>query len=157
MAVPEPHSHHPPLQGSEHSGPWLSNEQAARILLYTHFSYPIVLLAVFLVAFVLHSILTAPRDTAVAGSQIKRGPGGKPLPQNTASSDQDHKNKQTLDFSVGQKLCYNWLSVALIVTFLADAIAIVAHALKEKPWWCGQSVAVGSDPFSTQVAFPNFN
>jgi hypothetical protein len=142
MAVSESPNYQRAHGTTRKSNPWLSNETASQILLYTHFSYPVILLAVFLFAFTLHSILTVPRESVIAASQTKTGPGGKPLPKNTSSSDQDRKRKQILDFSVGQKLCFNWLSVALIITFIGDAVNIIAHALKEKPWWCGQPVAV---------------
>ena len=56
-----------------------------------HFYYAWVLFAVFLVAFVVNTILTA-EPSAEARGPIRLGPGGKPLPPTSA-----RKNKEALE------------------------------------------------------------
>ncbi len=129
---------------SNGSRPWVSNSTAHKVLVYTHFSYPIILLAIFLIAFTAHSIFTASKESTVAATSDRTGPGGKPLPRNTAPSAQEKLRKQALDFSPKRKLIFHWLSLGVVVTFVANAVNVVVHALykRKQNWWCGESVAV---------------
>ncbi len=128
------------------SRPWVSKSAAQEVLLYTHFSYPIILLAVFLIAFTAHSVLTASKDATVAACPDQTGPGGKPLPRNTAPSAKEQLQKQALDFSPRRKLVFHWLSLGIVVTFVGNAANVIFHALykREDNWWCGESVAVSN-------------
>ncbi|KAL8651054.1 MAG: hypothetical protein Q9226_004875 [Calogaya cf. arnoldii] len=121
--------------------PAVSNKTAQSILIYVHFASPIILVVFFLVAFTAHSIATASVDTTVKDPQDQTGPGGKPLPSNSRKTSQE---SNSLDFSPARKLLFNWLSVASITTFLANAAVVIAHALvdREEHWWCGESVAI---------------
>ena len=129
---------------------WVSNSAARQVLLYTHFSYPIILLAVFLIAFTAHSVLTASKEDTVSASPSQTGPGGKPLPTNTAPSAKEKLQRQALDTSPRRKLLFHWLSLGVVVTFVANAVNVVFHALYKRKdnWWCGESVAVSNHPFS---------
>ena len=123
--------------------PGLSNGPAQDILVYTHCSSPLILLAFFLIAFTAHSIATASNDVVVKPSTDQVGPGGKPLPQNKHG-----KPRQiALDFSHARKLVFNWLSVGTILSFLGNAVVVILHAVlqRKENWWCGESVAVGGD------------
>ena len=124
--------------------PWVSNPVAQDVLVYVHYSYPIILLVFFLAATTTHAVLTASKDEVVQAEPDQTGPGGKPLPR-TTSPGAKKKTQQTIDFSPTRKLFFSWISVAAILTFLGDAILIMVHALmdKEDNWWCGQSVVVG--------------
>src|SRR5580700_4466203 len=53
---------------------------AQRILRYTHFLYPIVLLAIFGVAFAIHGVISAGNGPTLPPPPNVTGPGGKPLP-----------------------------------------------------------------------------
>ncbi|KAI9821044.1 MAG: hypothetical protein M1827_003777 [Pycnora praestabilis] len=121
-----------------------SHQTASDILIYTRFSYPIILLAFFLIAFTWHSIATATNDTTISASGTQTGPGGKPLPKNTSPSTKGQLKKESVDFSPARKLLFNWLSVALIVTFVGNAVNVIYHTLNKRKegWWCGQSVAI---------------
>ena len=123
--------------------PWVSDNAAQDILVYTHFASPLILLAFFLIAFTAHSIATASHDAVVKPSADRMGPGGKPLPQNTRG----HPRPNALDFSRVRKLVFNWLSVGTILSFLGNAVVVILHAViqREENWWCGESVAVGGD------------
>lgn len=120
--------------------PAASNQDAQHILVYVHFGSPVLLLIFFLAAFTTHSVVTASTDTATKNPQDQTGPGGKPLP----SSKKNPKQNDVLDFSPTRKILFNWLSVGTIVTFLANAVVVILHALinREDNWWCGESVAV---------------
>ncbi|KAL8686944.1 MAG: hypothetical protein Q9218_006748 [Villophora microphyllina] len=121
--------------------PWTSNSTVHAILLYAHFSSPIILIVFFLAAFTAHSIATASIDPGAKNSKDQTGPGGKLLPP---SSPRRSKEQVTLDFSHARKLLFNWLSVGTIATFVANAVAVILHALVDRKnnWWCGESVAI---------------
>ena len=124
--------------------PWVSNRAAQDILVYVHYSYPIILLLFFLAATTTHAVLTASKDEVVQAAPDQTGPGGKPLPRNT-SPGAKKRTQQTIDFSPARKLFFCWISVAAILTFLGDAVIVMLHALMDKKdnWWCGQPVVVG--------------
>ncbi len=133
-----------PIMASS-SRPWVSNSIAHAILTYVHYASPILLLIFFLVAFTAHSIVTAPKDEIIQADPNQTGPGGKPLPRNTSPSAKREKEKQKdQDFSPGRKLLFDWLSVAVLLTFLGNAVIVIVHALlgRKHEWWCGQSVIV---------------
>ena len=127
----------------------VSISAAREVLVYSHFSYPIILLAVFLVAFTAHSVLTASKDATVSASPNQTGPGGKPLPRNTAPSTKEKLQRQALDTSPRRKLLFHWLSLGVVVTFVGNAVNVVFHALykRKEKWWCGESVAVSRQQF----------
>ena len=127
------------------SDPLVFNRTAQEILLYIHYASPIVLVASFLVAFTVHSIATAQGDP-ISASTDKTGPGGKPLPQSKSSKAEAQHKIRVLDFSPRRKLLFDGLSFAVILTFAANAIVVISHALLDRKdnWWCGQHVAVCS-------------
>lgn len=114
------------------------------ILHYTHFSYPLVLLVVFLVAFVAHSIISSPNQTSVSSRSNLTGPGGKPLPPTSRPPSNSPPKPTNEGFGKIRSLLFCWLSVGLIATFIGNTVNIVVHAISERNvgWWCGQSTAV---------------
>lgn len=124
--------------------PLASRRAATDILVYIHYTSPIILLAFFLVAFTVHSISTASTDDIVHASPEQTGPGGKPLPKSTSPSARARREKQILDFSPTRKLLFAWLSVGAILTLVGNAVVVILHAVldRQNHWWCGESVAV---------------
>ncbi|KAL8740562.1 MAG: hypothetical protein Q9190_006755 [Brigantiaea leucoxantha] len=124
--------------------PWVSSETAQSILVYLHFGSPFVLLVFFLVAFTVHSIVTAPGDEVVTASTEVTGPGGKPLPRNASRATKERSDQKRLDFSPARKLIFTWLSVGAILTYIGNAIVVILHALikRKDQWWCGEAAAV---------------
>ncbi|KAF7909632.1 uncharacterized protein EAF01_003350 [Botrytis porri] len=114
----------------------------ATVLNLTHFNYPWVLLVVFLISFITHSILTA--ESSDETGPMLTGPGGKPLPRSARRTKQDKDKLKLQDFTPVQKLLFLWLSAGILVTFLGNAINIVVHALdkRENGWWCGEATAI---------------
>jgi hypothetical protein len=106
------------------------------------FAYPIALLVFFIGAFAAQSVLAAPPkdDDEQAPPRVQYGPGGKPLPVRS----QSFKRVVQRDFSRPRKLVFEWLSVALCLTWLGNAAVVIVHALydRESGWWCGQAPTV---------------
>lgn len=107
-----------------------------------HFSYPWILLILFITVFTVDSI----RSSESAKESIKptvTGPGGKPLPRR-ANKDKTKEKKRREDFSTSQKVVFRWASALLIFTFIANAVNIIIHALSERHtgWWCGEAAAI---------------
>jgi len=124
----------------------VSNRTARGVLLYLHYAYPIVLLVFFLAALTTHSILTAPNRNANGVSATLTGPGGKPLPKTKPQAKDNNKNGLKHDLPRSQRLVFEWISLAATLTFVANAIDVIVHALynRKEGWWCGQSVVVSS-------------
>ena len=121
---------------------WLSNQTAQAILVYFHFISPIVIFAVFLIAFVWHSISTSSTPDSNAPQPL--GPGGKPLPRGLSPSAKAKQASQLVDFSPGRKKAFTWLSALLILSFAGSGALIVLQAVlkRSESWWCGESFVV---------------
>ena len=126
--------------------PWVSNHTAQDILTYTHFTYPLILLAWFIAIFTYESIASSGNTTTAAadtpGSPLL-GPGGKPLPDRSNKASKPDQN-HLLDFSRPRKLLFIWLSVAALFTFFGNGLVTIIHALygRNEEWWCGQAYVV---------------
>ncbi|KAJ5609771.1 hypothetical protein N7528_010338 [Penicillium herquei] len=112
---------------------------AARELLeYLRTCYPIFLLVLFVIAFVASTVFDAKNANRPASPRM--GPGGRPLPTRSRSSG----IRKTQAFSKTVKQVFNWLSVGILVTFLADATIYILHvmAARAENWWRGQSMVI---------------
>jgi hypothetical protein len=117
------------------------------LLEVVHFHFPWVLLLLFIVAYMVHSVATAESSAEPAGPTVT-GPGGKPLPRSAKKREEEEERlrRKRQDFSPLRKLVFYYLSTGVIVTFVANAANIVFHALtyREDGWWCGEATAVGA-------------
>lgn len=143
--IPSHHLKH----GSPSSPYWVSEETAQAVLKYLHFAYPLILLVFFITTFTIHSIIASNRQSAhdrAEASEEQTGPGGKPLPKKKAVNGGG--NAEVLDFSRPRKLLFEWLSLAAALTFVGNAVTVVAHALysRSEQWWCGQATVVSTLP-----------
>lgn len=122
-----------------------------RLLRVVHYAYPIILLAFFLAAFTIRSILVARKKTIASPEQPsdQTGPGGKPLPKKVRRNE-DKSLAVALDFSKSRKMLFIWLSVATAATFIAQAANVIVHALvdREEGWWCGKATVVRLPPLA---------
>ena len=120
---------------------WARNKAAQDLLAYLHFAYPVILLVYFLTAFMGHSVWTA-REESTSTAAAQKGPGGKLLPRDKKAKPS--KKDPTVEFSPAIKSLFNWVSIGVVFTFLADAVVISVHVLlkRESNWWCGKDVAV---------------
>lgn len=123
---------------------------ALELLEYLRTCYPIFLLLLFVVAFVANTLLTA--NTSSQNESQRMGPGGRPLPKRSRSG----AFRKTQGFSKTVKRVFNWLSVAVLVTYLADATIYITHVMvaRSEHWWRGQSVVVRLWPGSGQICRP---
>ena len=138
--------------------PLMSTHLVSRITTVIQSAYAMVLLSVFLVAFVAHGIRTASDRGTDDGDgdgddgQYLTGPDGKPLPSTVKRPNTDEAKHHRNDFSASQRLLFRWLSVGVIVTFVGNGINVITHALMERPWWCGQATAVSLSLWMEQSA-----
>lgn len=116
------------------------------ILHYVQYAYPLVLLVVFLTAFVAHSIISSPSNQSVTSRSTLTGPGGKPLPPTSRPPSNGPPVPTNDGFGKTRSLLFCWLSVGLIGTFVGNIVNIVVHAVSERKegWWCGEAPAVCS-------------
>lgn len=119
------------------------SQLALRILHYTHFAYPIVLLLVFLVAFVAHSIITSPNRSVSTRTNIT-GPGGKPLPPTSRPPSNGPAVQKNEGFGRTRSLLFCWLNIGIILTFIGNTVNIVVHAISQRAsgWWAGEAAVV---------------
>ena len=126
--------------------PWVSNVAAQHTLRYTQVAYPIALLILYLVAFTVRSITTSRKDEDDVPQQPEQlGPGGKPLPKkHNNGGPKEPDIPADLDFSRPRKLLFEWLSVAVIASFIANIVVVIVHALvaRKEGWWCGEAPTV---------------
>lgn len=125
----------------------ISTDTARSLLKILHYAYPMVLLATFLFAFTLRSILLSSASTPTPNAKAPPralGPGGKSLPLKSPTPNKDKIKTVALDFSKPRKLLFDWFSVLVTATFVANAINVIAHALakRDENWWCGKAVVV---------------
>ncbi|OBT77059.1 hypothetical protein VF21_02943 [Pseudogymnoascus sp. 05NY08] len=113
------------------------------ILHYVQYAYPLVLLVVFLTAFVAHSIISSPSNQSVTSRSTLTGPGGKPLPPTSRPPSNGPPVPTNDGFGKTRSLLFCWLSVGLIGTFVGNIVNIVVHAVSERKegWWCGEAPA----------------
>ncbi|OJD22016.1 hypothetical protein ACJ73_06641 [Blastomyces percursus] len=126
------------FSGSAGSAPSFSHTEIRRLLDYTRSISPVILVVVFLLAFVFRSIISA-RKIPAHPPAIRTGPGGRPLPTRMRSTAVFAP--PVSDFSPNAKLTFKWLSVGVLLTFVADAAITMTHVIVDRQmhWWCGQS------------------
>ncbi|EGC45999.1 heavy metal tolerance protein [Histoplasma capsulatum var. duboisii H88] len=120
------------------SVPSFSHPEIRMLLHYTRSISPVIIVVVFLIAFVSRSVISARRIPAHPPA-IRTGPGGRPLPTRMRSTAVFAP--PVSDFSPNAKLTFRWLSVGVLLTFVADAAITMTHVImyRQMHWWCGQS------------------
>ncbi|KAL9097361.1 MAG: hypothetical protein Q9163_006356 [Psora crenata] len=127
--------------------PWASNRTALAVSTSLHYICPVLLLVVFVAAFIARSILTSAKVEDLKPPTKYAGPGGKPLPRTNSPAAKEKLRSEALDFSPGRKLLFTCLSAFLLLTFVGNAVVATLHALthREEQWWCGQSFVANLD------------
>lgn len=129
----------------------ISLVKARQVLNVTKTAYPAIVLGVFLVAFIIYGVVTAPSDDNKVEVHAKRGPGGRPLPVRRKSANQVKEASTALDFSPNAKLIFRLISIAVLFTFLVNGASIILQVLiyRDDSWWAGQSAVVspGTDHY----------
>ena len=125
--------------------------QARDVLDYAQITSPILLFAIFVVAFLTNNILEARKAQKLAGDITPPvlGPGGRPLPMRMKSSSKiDACTKDGLNFSDATSLFFTSLTTVLMITFLGNFVVILAQTIlySDYHWWCGQAPIVSRIP-----------
>ncbi|KAF2274310.1 uncharacterized protein EI97DRAFT_125583 [Westerdykella ornata] len=107
-----------------------------------HYAYPILMLFFFLAAFTARSIIVSNATSKVA-KPTTTGPGGKPLPATDPTRNFVKKHVAD-DVTPSQKRLFQCLSLAVALTFVANSINVIVHALyaRKDNWWCGKHVVI---------------
>lgn len=126
------------------ASPWVYNKTAQQLSVVLHYSYAIILLVFFLFVLTLRSILTSEKPKNEDLKVEETGPGGKPLPKTPVKPSKI--SESNLDFSRPRKLLFDWLSVFISCTFIANATSVIIHAIVKRgqSWWCGKDVVVSA-------------
>lgn len=118
------------------------------------YAYPIILLAFFVICFIARDMLMV--SSHAAGKPVEpektvcMGPGGRPLPyKHTRNMPLQHIQH----FSRPRKLLFDWLSLAIVLSFLAHSVVVILHVLADSAegYWCGQAVVVRSDSIAVCI------
>ncbi|KAK3333961.1 hypothetical protein B0T19DRAFT_419662 [Cercophora scortea] len=113
------------------------------ILLKAQLCYPLVLLFAFILSAGVHGIVTAKTEEEPTAPAVK-GPGGKPLP--VTKRKRQPEEPQILDVYASNtaRRAFQYITAAVILTFLANDAAVTARALQpsEKLWWCSEERTV---------------
>lgn len=121
---------------------WTHAHGVRSVATVLQYAYPIFMLVFFLVAFTVRSIAASNTNSNVS-KPTTTGPGGKPLP---ATDPTRNFVKKTVhdDVTQTQKRVFEWLSLAVTLTFLGNSVLVIAHALARRNdhWWAGKSVVV---------------
>lgn len=118
-----------------------------RILTFTQYLYPGLLLLILLLIGAIYSIYTARNRGDVIIPNVT-GPGGKPLPVTKKRSLGNKSQKSDERFSPATRALFQWLYAAVTLTFVGQGAAIATHALLERnpdgdhTWWCGEAKTV---------------
>jgi len=130
---------------SHGSLPWVSNPTALLILHYLQVISPILLLALYVITFTVHSIVTARDDDDPTTAPEQLGPGGKPLPKKNINK-KGPRLAEAYDFSKPRKLLFEWVSLGVLATLAGNITVVIVHALVERGerWWCGQAPTVST-------------
>jgi hypothetical protein len=134
----------------EESGP---APLAQSILQTAQLLYPVVLLLAFILSAAVHSIVSSNTEEELV-VPTATGPGGKPLPVTKRKRGQTVSSHTD---SVGRTGCsktvVQYLTAAVVLSFVANGAAIAAHALQsirrsgfENAWWCGEERVVSCAP-----------
>jgi len=135
----------------EHTGPEQSPSLAQSVLRTAELLYPAILLLIFVLSAAIHTIITSKAEEKINFPTVK-GPGGKPLPVTKRKWEKIAQELADEDNSRASRLAksaFRYLTFAVISSFVANGIAIIAHALhshrheaREDWWWCGEERVV---------------
>lgn len=115
---------------------------AEEVLFTAELWYSPVLLLAFITSAATYSILSSRSEEELIKPSVT-GPDGKPLPVTKRKREDSRPVVEAHIGNVARRV-FQYMSAAVVLTFLADFVAIVVHAFREnKPgigfsWWCGE-------------------
>lgn len=144
---------------------------AERVLLDTELLYPLVLILAFVISAAVYSVATSRSEEQLDAPTIT-GPGGRPLPITKRKKKREAARSDERRISKAAKLTLRCLMASLVLTFVANAAVIFAHALTDRrisvpghlAWWCGDErivsfrvvlflVCPGSQPLTQEQVY----
>ena len=128
---------------------WADNEAPGRSMaaerwyLLTMLCYPAVLLVMFIVSAATYSIQSSKSEEELL-EPTATGPGGKPLPATKRRKRGESQHIYEVYIGTWARRVFQYITATVVLTFLADCGAIIAHALddREPAWWCGEERVV---------------
>jgi ATP-binding cassette, subfamily B, vacuolar membrane transporter HMT1/ACLQ len=138
------------LETSNNSAGGISDEydDAARLLQYTQFAYPLILLFVFIAAFTGYSIAASSAAKKHAGRYSGSStPDSQQNGQNGHATGPSRAVKVTLpvvELNPLRKAVIQWAVIGVLATFVGNAANVIIHALyfRKEHWWCGEAPVV---------------
>jgi hypothetical protein len=104
--------------------------------------YPVLMCLGFIAAAAGCSVYESRSEEEINGTAIK-GPDGHILP--VARKHGNHMADEALSMSPAARSVFRYINAAVVLTFIANGVAVVTHAMKdhlagdEQRWWCEQS------------------
>lgn len=119
-------------------------QTSLRVLNVAKTAYPAIVLVIFVVAFIIHGIRTAPDDGDKVKIHPMRGPGGRPLPIRRKSANQVKAAAAVKDLPSATKTFFKVSQIAVVLTFLVNAGLILFETLVDRAdkWWPGKNAVV---------------
>ncbi|KIW19060.1 hypothetical protein PV08_03350 [Exophiala spinifera] len=119
-------------------------QTSLRVLNVAKTAYPAILLVIFVFAFIIHGIRTAPDDGDKVKIHPMRGPGGRPLPIRRKSANQVKAAAAVKDLPPATKTFFKVSQIAVVLTFLVNAGIILFETLVDRAenWWPGKNAVI---------------
>ncbi|KAL6253072.1 ATP-binding cassette-type vacuolar membrane transporter Hmt1 [Rhinocladiella similis] len=119
-------------------------QTSLRVLNVAKTAYPAIVLVIFVVAFIIHGIRTAPDDGDKVKIHPMRGPGGRPLPIRRKSANQVKAAAAVKDLPSATKTFFKVSQIAVVLTFLVNAGLILFETLVDRAdkWWPGKNAVI---------------
>ncbi|KIW40662.1 uncharacterized protein PV06_07839 [Exophiala oligosperma] len=119
-------------------------QTSLRVLNVAKTAYPAIVLVIFVVAFIIHGIRTAPDNGDKVKIHPMRGPGGRPLPIRRKSANQVKAAAAVKDLPPATKTFFKITQIAVVLTFLVNAGLILFETLLERvdKWWPGKNAVI---------------
>ncbi|KAK4218038.1 heavy metal tolerance protein [Rhypophila decipiens] len=126
--------------------PIIHRGTAETIFLRAQILYPVILLVAFVLSAAVHSILTSRSEEELDVPTVT-GPGGKPLPVTKRKREQEEPRDLDSDGQSTGLVAFKHLAAVVVLTFLANGLALVAHlnshhpkydALQDPHWQCSE-------------------
>ncbi|KAH6639666.1 hypothetical protein C7974DRAFT_432165 [Boeremia exigua] len=132
----------PPGELDDRPPRWEHAPALHRVLTVLQYAYPLCMLVFFLAAFTIRSIAAVNSNTNIA-QPTTTGPGGKPLPATDPTRNFVKKTAHD-DVTPTQKRVFEWVSLAVALTFFGNSLLVIAQAVAKQSehWWCGQPVVI---------------
>jgi hypothetical protein len=146
----------------DNGGPEPASNTPQSVLRTAQLLYPVILLLTFIISAGVHTVVTSKTEEQLAAPTV-RGPGGKPLPMTKRKLEQESlEADDNASGTGGFAWCaFLYLTGALVMSFVANGVAIAAHAMTSSKdagladvWWCGDERIVSLPRYARRLGRP---